>query len=202
MNGPPPGGTRRDRLSLVFIIDNFDSFTRNVAEGFIAAGADVVVRRADALDLVALGADLPDLLVISPGPGRPENASASLEAIRRFADTLPILGICLGHQCLAAAFGGRVERAAEPCHGKVSMIEHDGRGLFAGIPTPTEVGRYHSLAVTELPRDFVATAMTTDGTVMAMRHAQLPLAGLQFHPDSFLTREGRAMFWNALHAGL
>jgi anthranilate synthase/aminodeoxychorismate synthase-like glutamine amidotransferase len=184
----------------VLILDNFDSFTRNVAEGLFRAGAAVEIRRADAIDLAGLEAARPELLVISPGPGRPEDATLSLAAIGRFGGRLPILGICLGHQCIAVAFGGKVGRAPEPVHGKVSAIRHDGRGLFTGLPPVTAVGRYHSLCVTELPSCLEAAAWTEDGLVMGLRHRELPIAGLQFHPDSFLSPEGPAIWRNALDA--
>jgi len=188
------------KLRRVLVLDNFDSFSRNVAEGLYRAGAQVELRRVDSIDLSGIEAAAPELLVISPGPGRPEEARLSLAAIAALAGRLPILGICLGHQCLALAFGGRVGRAPEPVHGKVSLVRHGSRGLFEGVPSPCEVGRYHSLLVTELPAELEATAATAEGLVMGLRHRSLPLAGLQFHPDSFLTPEGAIMFRNALDA--
>jgi len=187
-------------LERVLILDNYDSFTRNIAEGFFVAGAKVVVHRADAIDLAAIEAAAPELLVISPGPGRPEDATLSLAAISKFAGTIPIFGICLGHQCLAFAFGGKIERAPEPVHGKTSWVFHGASGLFEGLPSPCQVGRYHSLLVTEVPAEFEVSGRTAEGLVMGLRHKRLPLAGLQFHPDSFLTTSGARFFENALHA--
>jgi anthranilate synthase/aminodeoxychorismate synthase-like glutamine amidotransferase len=186
----------------VLLLDNFDSFTWNVAEGLAAAGAEVLVRRVDRIDLAGVVEAAPDLLVISPGPGKPEEARLSLAAIARLAGTLPILGICLGHQCLAVAYGGRVAKAPLPVHGKTSSVVHDGKGLFKGIVGPIEAGRYHSLVVTELPPELEATAWTEDGLIMGLRHRRLPVAGLQFHPDSFLTPAGPDIFRNALDACL
>jgi len=182
----------------VLLLDNLDSFTHNVRHGLVEAGGDVIVRRKDQVSLSEIEREAPDLLVISPGPGRPEDAKLSLEAIRAFVGRIPILGVCLGHQCLAVAFGGAVGRAPEPVHGKVSRIHHSGRGLFDGLPDPLEVGRYHSLAVTRLPECLEGTAWAEDGTLMALRHRSLPIAGVQFHPDSFLTPQGTQIFRHAL----
>ncbi len=184
----------------MLLLDNFDSFTWNVADGLAAAGAKVDVRRVDAIDLAGIEAAAPDLLVISPGPGRPEDASLSLSAVRGLAGRIPILGICLGHQCIALAFGGTVTRSPAPVHGKTSAIRHDGRGLFTGLPEKLVVGRYHSLVVMDVPDLLEATAWSDDGLVMALRHRSLAVAGLQFHPDSFLTPEGAAIFRNAIDA--
>lgn len=182
----------------VLLLDNLDSFTHNVRHGLVEAGAEVIVLRRDQADLADIEREAPDLLVISPGPGCPEEAALSLEAIRVFCGRLPILGVCLGHQCLAVAFGGAVDRAEEPVHGKVSRIFHDGRGLFEGLPDPFEAGRYHSLGVTRLPECLEKTAWTEDGALMGFRHRTLPIAGLQFHPDSFLTPLGPRIFRHAL----
>jgi anthranilate synthase/aminodeoxychorismate synthase-like glutamine amidotransferase len=184
--------------SRVFLIDNFDSFTYNIAHGLAAAGATVEVRRADQVDLDALEADLPDLLVLSPGPGDPGEARMSLEAIRRFAGRLPIFGVCLGMQCLAVAFGGRVGPAPEPVHGRATRILHDGLGVFQGLPASIRVGRYHSLCVLDVPACMEVTARAEDGVPMALRHRGLRMAGVQFHPDSFLTDDGPAMMAHAL----
>lgn len=182
----------------VLLLDNLDSFTHNVRHGLVEAGAEVIVLRRDQGCLEDLERTAPGLLVISPGPGRPEDARLSLAAIHAFAGRIPILGVCLGHQCLAVAFGGEVGRATEPVHGKVSPIHHDGRGLFEGLPDPLEVGRYHSLAVTRLPECLETSAWAEDGTNMALRHRSLPIAGVQFHPDSFLTPLGSEIFRHAL----
>jgi anthranilate synthase/aminodeoxychorismate synthase-like glutamine amidotransferase len=186
----------------ILLLDNFDSFAFNVAHGLVAAGGTVEVARVDAASLAGVAAFAPDLLVLGPGPGRPEDASLCLDALRTFAGRFPIFGICLGMQCLAVAFGGRVGPAPEPVHGKVSRIRHDGAGLFEGLGTPLEVGRYHSLAVLEVPPGFQVSAWTEDGgpaVPMAMRHTGLPLGAVQFHPDSFLTGAGPALWKQVLH---
>lgn len=182
----------------VLLLDNLDSFTHNVRQGLVEAGAAVTVLRRDEGGLEDIERSSPDLLVLSPGPGRPEDAALSLAAIGALAGRVPILGICLGHQCLALAFGGEVGRAPEPVHGKVSRIRHDGRGLFEGLPDPFEAGRYHSLTVTRVPACLEASAWSGDGLVMGLRHRTLPIAGVQFHPDSFLTPLGPAIFRHAL----
>lgn len=183
------------------LLDHFDSFSFNVAHGLVAAGADVVVRRVDAVTAAAVAAEAVDLLVLGPGPGRPEEATLALDLVNRLAGRLPILGICLGHQVLALAFGGDVDRAPAPVHGKVSAVRHDGRGLFTGLPNPFAAGRYHSLAVTRLPASLEPCAWAEDGTLMALRHRAWPLAGVQFHPDSFLTPAGAQLWRHALALG-
>lgn len=183
----------------ILLIDNFDSFTYNVLHGLVEAGGDVEARRADGLDLEAIERFRPDMIVISPGPGRPQEASLSLAAIQAFAGRIPMLGICLGMQAMAVAYGGQVIQAPEPVHGKVSEILHDGRGLFEGLPSPLPVGRYHSLCVTEVPAILEVTAWTPEGMVMGLRHREQALAGVQFHPDSFLTPHGREMMRHAIH---
>ncbi len=182
----------------VLLLDNLDSFTHNVRHGLVEAGADVVVLRRDQGTVLDIEREAPDLLVISPGPGRPEDARLAMETIQTFAESIPILGVCLGHQCLALSFGGRVERAPQPVHGKVSSVRHGGCGLFDGMPDPFEVGRYHSLAVTHLPDCLERTAWTEDGVIMGLRHRSLPIAGIQFHPDSFLTPLGTEIFRHAI----
>lgn len=188
-------------MARAFVIDNFDSFTHNVVHGLVAAGGEVVVRRADRCSVAEIQASRPDLLVISPGPGRPEDAALSLEAVRVFAGQIPIFGVCLGLQVLALAYGGTVGRG-EPVHGKVWTVHHDGRGCFEGVPSPMEAGRYHSLCVTEVPEAMEVSARTPEGVVMALRHRSLPLAAVQFHPDSFLTPCGDRIFRHALQGRL
>lgn len=189
-------------VSKVFLIDNFDSFTFNVAHGLVEAGAEVEVHRADRCTLRDIEAAHPDLLVISPGPGTPEEAALSLEAVRVFGGRLPILGICLGLQVLAVAFGGQVGRGPLPVHGKMSPVHHDEAGLFLGLPAPLAAGRYHSLCVTTPPAELAVTARTEDGVIMGLRHPTRRMAGLQFHPDSFLTAHGIEIFHNAIHGHL
>lgn len=185
----------------ILLLDHFDSFTHNIRAGLESAGAAVTVLRADQASVAVVEAHAPDLLVLGPGPGRPEEAPVALAAVRHLAGRIPILGICLGHQCLAVAYGGRVTEGLAPVHGKVSAVHHDGRGIFTGLPDPLQVGRYHSLLVTELPDGLEPCAWTETGELMALRHRELPLLGLQFHPDSFLTPQGQELFRHAL-AGL
>ena len=182
----------------VFMIDNFDSFTFNIAHGLVAAGASVEVRRADDVDLDALEAQPPDLLVLSPGPGHPQDARVAMAAIERLQGKLPVFGVCLGMQCLALAYGGEVEPQAEPVHGRATRILHDGRGIFQGLPSPIRVARYHSLRVARVPACMEVTAWSEDGAPMAMRHRGLRMAGVQFHPDSFLTDDGPAILAHVL----
>ncbi len=183
----------------VLLVDNYDSFTHNLFQALRVLGAEVDVMRNDAVDLEAAR---PTHLVISPGPGRPEGAGASLEVLRACAGKIPVLGVCLGMQAIALAFGGRLERALTPVHGKVSAIHHDGQGVFAGLPKPFEAARYHSLAVSrrELPESLEVSAWTGDGTPMGLRHRTLPVEGVQFHPESFLTPEGCRVLDNFLTA--
>ena len=185
----------------VLLIDNYDSFTFNLAQALGALGANVEVVRADDARLDAAMEARPDRLVISPGPGRPEAAGRSPSLVREAPERgIPTLGVCLGLQCAAIAFGARVVRAPEPRHGKTSFVRHDGKGIFKGVPDPTEATRYHSLMVDEasLPADLAVTARSDDGVVMALRHARLPLEAVQFHPESVLTKDGMLMLENFL----
>ena len=177
-------------MATVLLIDNYDSFTYNLAHLFGELGADVVVHRNDAItadEAESLGVSH---LVISPGPGRPEDAGVSTDLVRRFAGRVPVLGVCLGHQVIVAAFGGEVGAAQALVHGKATVVRHDGRGLFAGLPEDFLAGRYHSLAATSVPDVFEVSATAPDGEVMAVRHRSLPVDGVQFHPESVLTPVG------------
>ncbi len=179
---------------MLLLIDNYDSFTYNLAQYLGELGASLLVRRNDQIGLDEIARLSPERIVISPGPGRPEDAGVSIEVIRRFGERTPVLGVCLGHQAIGAAFGGQVVRAPVLMHGKTSMIEHDGKGVFRGIRGPFEVGRYHSLVVSNegLPEELeVAARVPDEGTIMAIRHKRLPVHGVQFHPESVLTGEGR-----------
>ncbi len=184
----------------LLLIDNYDSFTYNLVQAFMVLGAEVSVHRNDALTVAAAEALDPTHLCISPGPGTPQQAGISIEMIRAFAGRIPVLGVCLGHQAIAEAFGGRVVRAARLMHGKTSPIEHDAQGVYAGVPNPCEVGRYHSLIAERdsLPAELQVTARTAEGEVMGMRHVSLNLEGVQFHPESVLTPDGPAMMKNFL----
>ena len=184
---------------MVLVIDNYDSFTYNLVQYLGELGATVVVRRNDEASIEGLRALEPSRVVISPGPGRPEQAGVSLDVIKTFGQRIPVLGVCLGHQAIGAVFGGSVVRAAVPMHGKTSTIEHDGRGVFAGIDGPFVASRYHSLVVAEdgLPADLIVSARTReDNTVMGLRHRTWPVHGVQFHPESILTVEGRRILRN------
>ena len=184
----------------LLLIDNFDSFVYNLAQAFGSLGAEPVVVRSDASldDLMAIG---PDALVVSPGPGNPDDAGVSVEAIRHFSGSIPVLGVCLGHQCIGAAFGGRIDRAdVGPVHGKTSEISHDGKGVFSGVGSPLIATRYHSLAVSALPDDLEVTAHSADGVVMGIRHRSLAVEGVQFHPESVMTPDGPALLKNFLAA--
>ena len=186
----------------LLLVDNYDSFVYNLAQAFGALGAEPVVVRNDASvdDLVA---ERPDAVVISPGPGTPDEAGVSLEAVTAFAGRVPVLGVCLGHQCIGAAFGGVVERASVgPMHGKTSSIEHDGTGVFRGLPSPFEATRYHSLAIADdaWPEELEVTARAGDGVVMGVRHRELSVEGVQFHPESILTGCGPQLLANFVSA--
>jgi anthranilate synthase component 2 len=186
---------------MVLLIDNYDSFTWNLAHRIGELGGEVRVVRNDAASVEEVAAWRPDRIVISPGPGRPESAGISIELLRRLGGTVPTLGVCLGHQAISVAFGGRVERAPLPMHGKTSLIAHEGTGLFAGINGPFEAGRYHSLVVPRdgVPPEFVVSAwVAADGLVMGVRHRERPIVGVQFHPESVLTVLGQRVLQNFL----
>ncbi len=183
----------------VALIDNYDSFTYNLVQYLGELGAQVLVHRHDRIDVAGLAALRPTHLVVSPGPKTPDEAGISVDAIRELAGTVPILGVCLGHQAIGQAFGGRVVRGREPVHGKTSEITHDGRTVFAGLPTPMTATRYHSLVVDpDGAADLEVTAWCDGDVVMGLRHRHLPVEGVQFHPESILTGEGRALLGNFL----
>lgn len=184
---------------MLLLIDNYDSFTFNLAQYLGELGAPPLVKRNDEMSLDEIAALKPDHIVISPGPGRPEDAGISVELIRRFGPGTPVLGVCLGHQGIGIAFGGQVIRASQLMHGKVSSIQHDGRGVFRGVSQPFTAGRYHSLVVAEpLPDVLEIAARTDDGTIMGVRHRTFPVHGVQFHPESVLTGEGKQILRNFL----
>jgi anthranilate synthase/aminodeoxychorismate synthase-like glutamine amidotransferase len=183
------------------IIDNHDSFTFNIAQAFGALGHQYEVHRNDAISIAAIADLSPRSIVLSPGPGRPEDAGICPDVVQTFGGRIPILGVCLGHQVIASAFGARIEKAQRLMHGKVSRVYHDGRTLYAGLSNPFEATRYHSLAIEEdsLPGDvFEVSAYTTRGEIMGIRHRTLPIEGVQFHPESILTPEGQKLFINFL----
>jgi anthranilate synthase/aminodeoxychorismate synthase-like glutamine amidotransferase len=179
----------RQRLLL---IDNYDSFTYNLVQGFLVLGADVLVHRNDQITVEEALALAPTHLCVSPGPGIPSQAGVSMQMIGRFAGIVPIFGVCLGHQALIEVFGGRIVRAVRLMHGKTSLVLHDGRGLFEGLPNPFEAGRYHSLIAerAQIPAELEITAWTAEGEIMGVRHRSLPIEGVQFHPESILTPDG------------
>jgi anthranilate synthase component 2 len=182
----------------VLVIDNYDSFTYNLVQVLGGLGAHPVVHRHDAVDLQAIEHLEPDAIVISPGPGRPEDAGVSKAVIATFGSRIPVLGVCLGHQCIGEVFGGRVIAAPRLMHGKTSWIHHRGTGVFEGLPDPFEATRYHSLVVAraELPPVLEVTAEAEDGTIMGLRHREWPVEGVQFHPESILTVEGPRLLAN------
>jgi len=186
---------------MILLVDNYDSFTYNLAHLLEQLGGDVTVVRNDAIDADGAEELAPSHLVISPGPGRPADAGATLEIVKRLSGRVPTLGVCLGHQAIVEAYGGEVGQAKELVHGKSSQVAHDGRGLFAGLPADFEAGRYHSLAATRVPECFEIAARTADGEVMAVRHRDLPVDGIQFHPESVLTPLGPNLARNFLERG-
>jgi anthranilate synthase component II len=184
----------------VLVIDNYDSFVYNLVQELGELGAQPAVFRNDAIDVAGIRAEQPDAVLISPGPGRPEDGGVSLEAIRNLAGVIPLFGVCLGHQCIGQAYGGEIVAAPHLMHGKTSEIHHDGRGLFAGLPNPFVATRYHSLVVRpdSVPADLEVTATSTDGVVMGLRHRSLAVEAVQFHPESVLTTSGPALLANFL----
>ena len=182
---------------MILVIDNYDSFTYNLVQYLGELGAETEVRRNDTITVDEIAEMDPSHIVISPGPGDPTDGGISLEAIRAFHEHKPILGVCLGHQCIGAAFGGTVDRAPRLMHGKTSPIYHYGKGVFDGVPSPFEATRYHSLIVEEpLPECLQVTAFTTEGEVMALEHKTSPVVGVQFHPESILTQYGKRILDN------
>lgn len=183
---------------MILVIDNYDSFVFNIARALHELGRPTRVVRNDRITLAEVAALAPRAVVLSPGPGRPDQAGLGLELVRGLSGRLPILGICLGHQCIGQAFGGRIERAKRPLHGRASTIRHDGGALFRGLSDPLEVGRYHALVVTldEAASPLRVTARSEEGEVMALEHRTHPTFGVQFHPESVLTPEGQALLGN------
>ncbi|MEN3313627.1 MAG: anthranilate synthase component [Actinomycetota bacterium] len=184
---------------MILLVDNYDSFTYNLAHLFAELGAEVTVRRNDAVDAESAERLSPSHLVISPGPGLPAGAGSTPEIVRRLALSTPTLGVCLGHQAIVEAFGGEVAAARELVHGKSCTVNHDGRGVFAGLPEQLEVGRYHSLAATSVAAQLEICATAADGEIMAVRHRTLNVHGVQFHPESILTPQGREIAQNFLN---
>jgi anthranilate synthase/aminodeoxychorismate synthase-like glutamine amidotransferase len=188
---------------VILVIDNYDSFTYNLVQYLGELGAKPEVVRNDAVDMSGISAMRPERIVISPGPGTPDDAGISLEVIRGLGSGIPILGVCLGHQAIGQAFGATVARARRQMHGKTSAVEHDGRGVFRGVPSPFGATRYHSLAVLAdtVPEDLEISARADDGEVMGLRHRRWPVEGVQFHPESILTEHGKILLANFLGLG-
>ncbi len=184
----------------ILVLDNYDSFVYNLVQELGELGASPVVFRNDAIDVAGIRAERPDAVLISPGPGRPEDGGVSLAAITELAGEIPLLGVCLGHQCIGEAFGGSVVAAPHLMHGKTSEIHHDGQGIFRGLPDPFVATRYHSLVVSpdSVPAALMVTATSSDGVIMGLRHRELPIEGVQFHPESVLTVSGPALLGNFL----
>ena len=182
----------------VLLVDNYDSFTYNLAQALAILGAEVTVKRHDEISVAEAIAFAPTHLIISPGPGRPENAGISIDLIKAMMGRIPILGVCLGHQAIAQALGGTIDAARVLMHGKSSPVYHDGRTLFEGLPNPFNAGRYHSLSISEqrLPEQLAVSAYTSDGEIMGVRHRSFPIEGVQFHPESVLTPEGDRLLRN------
>ena len=185
---------------MLLIIDNYDSFTYNLVQYFGELGADPQVRRNDAITPEEVEKLKPKKIVISPGPGRPQDAGISMELIRRLGSRIPLLGVCLGHQCIGEVYGGKVVRAGRLMHGKTSPIQHDGKGVFAKLPNPFEATRYHSLIVEKesVPGCLEVSAETAEGEIMGLRHKEYPVHGVQFHPESILSKEGKDLLANFL----
>lgn len=189
---------------MILVIDNYDSFTYNLVQYLGEMGAEITVYRNDRIAAAEARRLNPSRVVISPGPGRPEEAGVSMDIIRELGPTVPVLGVCLGHQAIGAVFGGTVARAAQLMHGKTSKVHHHRDGIFRGLPSPFDATRYHSLIVRRegLPRDLEITAETDDGIVMALRHREYPIYGVQFHPESILTSGGKTLLANFLDGGI
>jgi anthranilate synthase/aminodeoxychorismate synthase-like glutamine amidotransferase len=185
---------------MVFVLDNYDSFTYNLVQYMGELGAEMTVRRNDELSVDEVEALKPERILLSPGPCTPHEAGISIDLVHRFAGKVPILGVCLGHQAIGAAFGGNVVRAPQLMHGKTSEVKHDGKTIFSGLQNPMTCTRYHSLIVSEkgLPDALEVTARTADGTIMGLRHKEYPVEGVQFHPESVLTQDGKKLIRNFL----
>ncbi len=197
---PTCGAPSTGSDEMLLLIDNYDSFTYNLYQYLSELGASVEVVRNDKASVDELDAMRPERVVVSPGPSNPDNAGVSVDAIQHFASRVPVLGVCLGHQCIGVAFGGAVGAAGEIRHGKTSLIQHDGKGVFKGLPSPIEAVRYHSLAIEpqSVPDELEVTARTENGIIMGVRHRSLPVEGVQFHPESILTEPGKAILQNFL----
>jgi anthranilate synthase/aminodeoxychorismate synthase-like glutamine amidotransferase len=206
LGGMLPGNHDQGQASavLLIVIDNYDSFTYNLAQGFAQLGASLRVFRSDEISVGELARLDPDGLLISPGPATPDEAGISCDAIRAFAGSVPILGVCLGMQCIAQVFGAGIVRTPEPVHGKTSLVQHDGKGVFATLPNPLKCMRYHSLMVEQdsLPNELEITATTADGVIMGLRHRRFPVEGVQFHPESVLAQNGMPLLANFLRGAV
>ena len=184
---------------MIVVIDNYDSFTYNLVQYLGELGQEIVVYRNDQVTIDEIKEINPDHIVISPGPGTPDDGGVSLEVLKAFGENTPIFGVCLGHQCIGQAYGGKVDRAPRLMHGKTSSVYHNGDGIFSGVPSPFKATRYHSLIVEEpIPEDLEVTAFTRDGEVMGVRHKSYPTVGVQFHPESILTEHGKRILQNFL----